>query len=50
MAGQHGDGQGGLGSDGLPGTPYEPPQPSTDGSAPAGEGQHREGDDHEDGA
>lgn len=24
MAGQHGDGAGGLGPDGLPGQPYEP--------------------------
>jgi hypothetical protein len=41
MAGQHGDGTGGKGEDGLPGQPYQPPPPTTDGTTPEGEGQHR---------
>ncbi|WP_183091515.1 hypothetical protein [Streptomyces radicis] len=45
MPGQHGDGTGGLGEDGLPGTPYEPPAPTTDGSAPTGDGEHRDDDE-----
>lgn len=44
MPGQHG--RDGEKQDELPGVPYQPPKPTTDGSAPPGDGQHR-GDDED---
>ncbi|MGP4110165.1 hypothetical protein ACTWP5_04510 [Streptomyces sp. 4N509B] len=47
MAGQHGDGSGGMGPDNLPGQPFPVPkeEPNPDSPPPKGDGAHRKDDD-----
>ncbi|WP_176582948.1 hypothetical protein [Streptomyces marincola] len=44
MAGQHGRGEGET-QDNLPGTPFQPPPPTPDSTAPSGSGAHRKEED-----